>query len=149
MSAVVPDGRHGGVRRVLRVAQATEAQVAEQPALHHHETEPVRDGAHEGVPGTGQTDAVVHQVDHGGRARVQRHAAEAVQQVARLRDGHDQAQQPQPGQRAHAHQSPGLGAREVLLTPSAGHGRPASVVSSRRSQLVKYHTVFSSRSITS
>lgn len=91
MPAVILDGRFAGVHRVLRVAQATEAQVAEQPALHHLETEPVRDGAHEGVPDARQTDAVVHQVDHGRSTGLQRHATEAVQQVSRLRDGHHQA----------------------------------------------------------
>lgn len=128
MHPVVPDGRHVGRHRVLRVAEAPEAEAAQQPALHHHQAEPVRDGADEGLPDAGQADAVVHQVDHGGRATRQRHAAEAVQQDAGLRDGHHQAQQPQPGERAHAHQPPGPGAGEVLLTDAASSVVPRTVV---------------------
>lgn len=79
---VVPDGRHVGRRRVLRVAETTEAEATQQPSLHHHQAEPVRDGADEGLSVAGQADAVVHQVDHS--AARQRHAAEAVQQDAGL-----------------------------------------------------------------
>lgn len=66
MSGVVPDGRRADVRRVLRVAETAQAQAAQQPTLHHHQTEPVRDGANEGVPGANrQADAVVHETVDG------------------------------------------------------------------------------------
>lgn len=118
MPVVVPDGRLAGMRLVLRMAQTPEAQVAEQPSLHHQQAEPVRDGADEGLPDSCQTNAVVHQIVDGRRngSPQRQHVAQAVQQDGRLRDGHHQAEQSQPGQRAHAGQSPGLGTGKVFLT---------------------------------
>lgn len=123
---VVPDGRRADVRRFLRVAETAQAQAAQQSSLHHHQAEPVRDGADEGVPGTGgQADAVVHEtVDGRGpspqrqrRHGRRRYAAQAVQQDGRLRNGHHQTEQPQSGQRAHANQPrPRPGTGKVFLT---------------------------------
>lgn len=114
--AVVLGGRVVGVRRVLRAAETAEAEAAEQSSLHHHQTEPVRDRAHEGLPRARETHAVVHQtVDGDGAAARQRHDAEAVQQDGRLRDGHHQTEQPRAGQRARD-EGQRLGTREVLLT---------------------------------
>lgn len=114
VSAVVRNGRFAGCNRFLRVAETAKAQVAEQPTLHHDKAEPVRDRSHEGVP-LAETHAVVHQTVR-GRVAAQRHVAEVVQQVDRLRNGHDQTEQPQPGERAHEDQPHRLGAGQIFLT---------------------------------
>lgn len=122
LCAVIFDGRLVGVRRVLRAPKTAQAEIAQQSALHHHQTEPVRDRAHEGLSRAGETDAVVHEIIHGvcggdGTTTAARYVTEAVQQDGRLRDGYHQTQQSQSGQRAHhADQPSRLGPREVFLT---------------------------------